>query len=502
MSVSPPKNLTKAYLEIERKVINLMLKHRDVIGEMASGNINPDFFDHRHQPIVQAIFYVHGISDGKRLLTDDHYRNLLIEQGGKGDITIGMQVFHECMYGVHHSNSKDDFDFLKKQLVDSYVHRRGIECLDKFNHSVEKMGYVEATRQYIDDLSSAVNLTESRKSMFMVVDDLKDKYILRLQEKRDDIEPKIECGIPEIDDAMGVGFKAGHTSLYVAATGGHKTNMMLNVALNIFKKGHNVLFLPLEMDWEDFVTRVISNVTGVTYQSLLNPKQMTEEDFQKVGDAKSWLTETNKFALLDVDEQISVSFLQRELEKRANYFKPKVVVVDYLGLLKTQSNFGQRHDLALGELTKSLKFLGKKHGFHIITAAQLGRADIRRLREEGSEAHLDSTSVKGSQEVSSDVEFIFALTTPPDENDRLKFHVIKARYGASGYTKDLRVEPHRCRIFSMEQGKQTPGQAGDAVNGEEWDLKLNEPVEQIIQKLEEVKFKGMDDDALDDIVGL
>ena len=502
MSVSPPKNLSKAYLEIERKVINLMLKYCEVIGEMASENITPDFFDDRHQPLVQAIFYVHGISDGKRLLTDDHYRNLLIEQGAKGDITVGTQVFHECMYGVHHSNSKDDFDLLKKQLVDSYVHRRGIECMDKFNKNVGKMGYVEATRQYIEDLSSVVNFTEARKSMFMIVDDLKDKYIASLQDKKDDIKPRIECGIPEIDDAMGVGFKAGHTSLYVAATGCHKTNMMLNIALNIFKKGHNVLFLPLEMDWEDFVTRIVSNVTEVTYQSLLNPKQMTEEDFQKVKDAKAWISKSNKFAILDVDEQISIPVLRRELERRANYFKPKVVVVDYLGLLKTASNYGQRHDLALGDLTKSLKFLGKKYGFHVITAAQLGRADIRRLREEGSEAQLDSTSVKGSQEVSSDVEFIFALTMPPDENDRLKFHVIKARYGASGYTKDLRVEPHLCRIFSMEQDKQTPGQAGDAISGEEWDLKINEPVEQIAQKLEEIKFKGMDDNTLDDIIGM
>lgn len=502
MSISAPQNLTKAYLDIERKVINLMLRHSEIVGEMVSGNINPDFFDDRHQPLVQAIYYTNGISDGKRLLTDTHYRNLLIEQGGKGDITIAMQVYHECLYGVHHSNSKNDFDLLKRQLVDSYVHRRGIEYLDKFNNSVGKMGYVEATKQFVEDLSTVVNFTEAKKSMFMIVDELKDQYLTRIQEKKDDIEPKIECDIPEIDEAMSVGFKAGHTSLYVAATGCHKTNMMLSVALNIFKKGHNVLFLPLEMDWEDFVTRIIANVSEVTYQTLLNPKRLTEQDLKKIENAHAWISKTNKFALLDVDEQISIPVLQRELERRINYFMPKVVVVDYLGLLKTQSNFGQRHDLALGALTKDLKFLGKKYGFHIITAAQLGRADIRRLREEGVEATLDSTSVKGSQEVSSDVEFIFALTKPPDEDDRLKFHVIKSRYAAAGYTKDLRVEPHFCRIMSMEQSTPTPGQAGDAIGGDEWNLKLNEPVENIVQKLEEVQFKGMDPDDLDDIIGM
>lgn len=495
-------NVSKAYLDIERKIINLMLRHTDVVGEMTSSNISADFFDSRHQPLVQAIYYVFGISDGKRLLTDSHFRTILVEQGGKGDITIAMQTFHECMYGVHHSNSKDDFDFLKKQLIDAYVHRCGVESLQRFNDSVAKMGYVEATRQYIEDLSAAVNLTQPERSMFMVVDELKDKYLSLLQEKIDDEQPRLECGIPEIDEAMGVGFKAGHTSLYVAATGGYKTTVMLNVALNLFQKGNNVLFLPLEMDWQDFLTRVIVNISGVNYKALLNPKQLTSDELKRIRDAHIWVTKSNKFAVLDVDEQISLSVLRRELEKRANYFRPEVVVVDYLGLLKAQSNFRERHDLALGELTKDLKFLGKKYGFHIITAAQLGRADIRRIRDQGSEANLDSTAVRGSQEVASDAEFIFALTRLPDEEDRLKFHVIKSRYAADGYTKDLKVEPHLCRVHTMQPGKHSLSSAGDAIDGDEWNLKLNEPIEQIAQKISDIQFQGMDDDDLDDIIGM
>lgn len=502
MSNSTPANLTKAYLEIERKVINLMLRHCEIVGEMVSGNINPDFFDDHHQSLVQAIYYVHGISDGKHLLTDTHYRSLLIEQGGKGDISVAMQVYHECLYGVHHSNSKNDFDLLKRQLVDSYVHRNGIIYLDKFNQNVGKMGYVEATKQYIEDLSSTVNLTEAKKTIFMIVEDLKDRYISSLQEKIDDTEPAIKCGIPEIDNAMNIGFKAGHTSLYVAPTGSHKTNMMLNVALNIFRSGHNVLFLPLEMDWQDFMHRVISNITRISYSSLLNPKLLTKDDYEKVKQAESWINKSNKFAILDVDEQISISVLRRELEKRTNFFKPKVVVVDYIGLLKSQSNFGHRYDLALGDLTKSLKFLGKKYGFHIITAQQMGRSDIRRLRQEGCDAFIDTTAVSGSQDLASDSEFVFALTLPPDEDDRLKLHVVKSRYGIGGYTKDLRIEPHHCFICSMEDEKQPLGQEANVINDEEWNLKLNEPVENIVQKLEEIKFQGMDPDDLDDIVGM
>ncbi|MHA2279339.1 MAG: DnaB-like helicase C-terminal domain-containing protein [Promethearchaeota archaeon] len=454
--------------------------------------------------MVQAVFYTYGISQGKRLLTDDHYRSLLIEQGGKGDITIAMQVYHDCMYGVHYSNTKENFDLLKRQLIDAVVHRKGLEALKKFNENVPKMGYLEATRQFQEELGAAVDFTIVKKSAFMTLDEVKQEYLSRLEAKMHEKEELIKCKIPEIDEAMNVGFKPGHTTLVVAATGCHKTNLMLNIALNIFGRGHNVLFLPLEMDWEDFVNRIIANVADISYKNLLNPKLLTQDEYKKVKEAKAWLDHNDrKFALLDVDEQISVPVLRREIERRANYFKPRLVVVDYLGLLKTQLTFGQRHDLALGELTKDLKFMGKKFGFHILTAAQLGRADIKRLREEGSEAQLDSTAVKGSQEVSADVEFIIALTKVLDEDDRLKLHWIKSRYGPSGFTNDLRLDADKCQISSMKPSQVAGGLESDVI-GDDW---LNEPVEQIAQKVEEyqgkpVQFASMDPDDLDDVIGM
>ena len=147
--------------KLQKKLINLMLRHSEVVSELVEHNINPDYFDEKFQPLVQAIFYVHGISDGKRLLTEDHYRKLLIEQGGKGDITIAMQVQYECLYGVHHSNSKNDLDMLVQQVTELYVHREGIEALDALNKSVGKLGYVEATRRYIDRLHQTIAVTEA-----------------------------------------------------------------------------------------------------------------------------------------------------------------------------------------------------------------------------------------------------------------------------------------------------------------------------------------------------
>ncbi len=159
-------NTSKVYLEIEQKIINLMLRHSDIIEEMLDSRITPDFFDPRHRPLVQSIYHVHGVSSGKRVLTDDHYRSILIASGGKGDITIPMQVHHECMFGVHISNAKDDFDLLKKQFMESFVHRSGVAALATFNKNAVKLGQLAAMNIYSESLIKITSMAQDAASGF------------------------------------------------------------------------------------------------------------------------------------------------------------------------------------------------------------------------------------------------------------------------------------------------------------------------------------------------
>jgi AAA domain len=173
------KESQEQYLEVERKVINLMLRFPEVVQEL-KGGINPEFFHLDHKPLVQAIFYVGGLSEGKRLLTDDHYRTLLVDQGVKGDITVAMQVYHSCMYGVPHSNTKEDLDLLVKDLKEAYTHREGVEALHRMNENVQKLGYLEATRIYADELAQICGATSPGINISPTsMDDLYEDDLLR-----------------------------------------------------------------------------------------------------------------------------------------------------------------------------------------------------------------------------------------------------------------------------------------------------------------------------------
>lgn len=499
-------NINQQYIETEQRLINLMLKDASVVDELLNSGITTNHFDPKHRHLVQSIFYVFGISNGKRILSEEHYRSILIEGGSKGNLSVAMDLYFQCLVGVHYTNSKDDLDLLKKKFIEAYVHRQGVICLTKFNENVNKLGYVAATKQYIEDLEQSVNLIETQKSAFFTVDEVLDKYTKSIENKKDHQEQKVICYIPEIDDAMNVGFKAGHTSLFVAPTGTHKTNIMLNITLNIFlKQKCHVLFIPLEMDWEDFIHRIVSNLTGIPYKTLLSPYNLlTEEQLNLIKKAEIWIKNDFKFGVIDVDEQISISYLKREIEKRISYFQPRIVVVDYLGLLKLDTKYSQRHDLQLGSLTKTLKFLGKKYGFHIITAAQMGRSEIRRIREQGVDATPDSTAVKDSQDVASDTEFIFALTTVQDEENRLKLHVIKSRYGKSGFTTELVLDASTCRIMSTKKELENQICKNDSWVSEthEWETQTPENAKKELEEIDKgqnLNFQSMDLELLNTI---
>ena len=125
-------------------------------------------------------------------------------------------------------------------------------------------------------------------------------------------------------------------------------------------------------------------------------------------------------------------------------YKPKVVFVDYIGMLQPENKYKGRPDIELGEISKSLRFLGKKHGFATVSACQLNRDAIRRMKK-SKENLAGSEDLRGSGELSNDSDFIFALF-PTQESNRLKGQTIKSRHGKSHNTFSLSFDGSKCKI--------------------------------------------------------
>lgn len=491
------------HIETERKLIHLMLHYHESVDEMVRSGLPSQLFDGVHQQLVQSIYSEYLDSDYKRLLTREHYRSFFESEGKRGGIPLAMTVFDNCYVGV--VAIRDDLGLLKKKLVDSYVARCLHESLEILRKETKSMGAARASSRMIDRMNSALTPLESKHFDFHLIEDLKDSYIAQFQHLCDNPDERIICGIPEIDEPISVGFRPGHLTLIAADVGGHKSNLMMNIALHLYEKyDQSILFVPLEMSSTDLLNRIISNRTGIPFEKIVRPSyripttdgtpgkvvySISPKETEMIKGATIWL-EKRKFAILDVSERTSVNVIRSEIEKKLHFFRPKIVVLDYIALMSSGKKFGERHDLEIGEILKTLRFLGRKLGFHILSAVQIGRAALSKMRQDGfDKVQLDSTALAGSSQYANDADTVFALYRVPDEEDKLKIFTIKARHGRPGQTGELRLKPECFQILStkdtslLEEGSDIQSLAEE----------LNQTPEEAVEELkQQEKKKSMD----------
>lgn len=478
--MSEPNKLPESRKEIEQRLVHLCLKSRNATEELLNSGIKDEFFEEELRPIMEAVYLEY--LDGNRLLTTEGYSNYLLQKGVRKDLQKMVGAYARCLTGVY--DTTDNLGFLKQQVIENYVARNSSQLVSEFVSEAKKRGYYCAARNLVDGLTSAMSLIEFKKSVFASLSESKEDYLRHINDCRNNQEEIITCDMPEIDDAMTVGFKPQHLTLFVADVGGHKTNLMLNVALKVWEAGHNVLFVPLEMNRIDLMHRIVANKCEIDHRKLARPQDLEPGELDQIKEGKIvgtdktlWSEKGGQFCILDADERTSVSTLQREIEKRAFAFKPKLVVIDYIANLKPDSRYQGRNDLEIGEILKNLRFLGKQYGFHILSAAQMGRAAIKALREDMN-ATPDSTAIRGSHEYSADADTIFILMKNKHENDKLKIFCLKARHGKSGHTRELDVCPQQCRITSKEYQQEI---AAHNLAGQSSEF-LNESTESIAQE--------------------
>jgi len=335
-------------------------------------------------------------------------------------------------------------------------------------------------------------MTETKKAFYGSGEDFKDDYIKELFAMKQE-DTRIRCGIDAIDAPMTYGFKSQHLTLFVANVGGHKTNVMLNIGLNIAHSGHGVLFLPLEMNRYDIMNRIVANRTGTPLDGLANPKEkLSVEHIKEIANADFWTKSMRNFHILDADDQTSVITLKHEIENKAAEFRPKVVIVDYVDNLQVDEHnrYGQRH-IEVGSILKSLRFMGKRYGFHIVSAAQMNRAAIRAWKD--GKVEPDSTAIHGSHQYGADSDTVFALMPHPDESDKIKILNIKARHGAAGKTHELRVDPACCLITNVSEIENMNMDTEFDV-----DFVLDTPESEIKKEMSGLSFAGAPDLNLDE----
>lgn len=299
----------------------------------------------------------------------------------------------------------------------------------------------------------------------------------------------ITCGIPEIDGKTE-GFRAGQLTVIVGPNGGFKTTCMLNIAFGCFERGANVLYASLEMEmqivqlklwargakvswtrcYNGDITEPIDRLRVKVFESLLKGEALTDElkvvasqmrlpsgteglrkelnrlnaALSNVGVGKEdtvlieeyqaqMAQKPNQLRVVNVgqSQKMKMSQLERWLREQESVFKPQIVILDYLDLIEPDDAPADRPDIGIGNICKMSRAMGKNQGFAIVTAAQLKRGAIERIRKTGMEnpekAVLGTDDIAGSSQVGADADNVFILWREQNGNAARMF-TAKSRY--------------------------------------------------------------------------
>ena len=238
-------------------------------------------------------------------------------------------------------------------------------------------------------------------------------------------EAAIPTSLSRLDLKLGGGLKGGRFYVIGARPGVGKSALMGNMAVHAVRAGYKALYVSLEMDAREIVTRMISSVSGVTIGKM-ESKLLSDDEYLAIAESYAIMPgERFRFSTMartpDAVRRAALKMRARE--------GVDIVFVDYLQLLHADGKTSGRVE-AVGEISRSLKLLAMELGIPVVTAAQLNRVSANT----GAEPKLSDLRESGSIEQDADVVILLHAKGENFGVRQVEMSVAKNRQGTCGAT--------------------------------------------------------------------
>lgn len=277
------------------------------------------------------------------------------------------------------------------------------------------------------------------------VGDLLDDYMQVLESRMQGEESGLylKTGIQAMDDDYG-GFDRTDLIIIAGRPGMGKTELAINIANSIGRQKGTGLFISMEMSEMQVVERHVADRAGLSIGALRNPLNMIQEQYTRLTAATGALLEENNHVLegsFSVDECIA------HAERMNMDGGLSFLAIDYLGLMKKPK--AERHDIAIGEITRKLKQFCLKNKVPVILLSQLNRGVETRTDKRPTLADLKDS---GAIEQDADVIIFPYRDEVYDENSNLKglAEIIIGKY-RSGQPKTFYMEWRNGHFMNIDQ---------------------------------------------------
>tara|TARA_Y100000768_G_scaffold388121_2_gene382304 strand:- start:6203 stop:7630 length:1428 start_codon:yes stop_codon:yes gene_type:complete len=381
-------------IEAEQALIGSLLVNNDIIDEI-SNIVNPKiFYDPAHVKIYEQIENLNNKGMVANPITLKNFfekENMLNEVGGT-EYLVKITRFS--------GSAKQAIDYAKI-IHEMYLRRELIQISDNLsndtlnasseNYNAETI--IESTEKSLFDLAERGSFSQSFLKFNQALDQTIEMATLAMQNDQGIVG--VPTGLSELDQKLGGLHKsdliilAGRPSMGKTALA---TNIAYNAAQNIYSKQEksSVAFFSLEMSSEQLSTRILSEQARIKSNDIRRGK-VTEEEINRYIE-----TSRNIYNLpLYIDETpaITISTLSNRARRIKRLFGLSLIVVDYIQLMRSNSNKNDNRVQEISEITQGLKALAKELSVPVLALSQLSRAVEQRddkqpqladLRESGS----------------------------------------------------------------------------------------------------------------------
>ena len=382
-----------ANIEAEQSLIGSVLVNNDIIDEISNIVNASKFFDPIHRKIYEVIENLNNKGMIANPITLKNYFDNdsgLSEVGGV-DYLVKLTRFS--------SSIKQAIDYAKI-IHEMFVKRELIFISDGIsdqakNEQTEKTGenIIEDAEKSLFDLAERGNFSQTFLKFNQAVDQTIEMATLAMKSEHGIIG--VPTGLTDLDEKLG-GLHKSDLIIVAGRPSMGKTALATNIAFYASKnmqenneKG-SVAFFSLEMSSEQLSTRILSEQARISSHEIRTGKA-SEETLNRYIE-----TSRNIYDLpLYIDETpaIAISTLSNRARRIKRLFGLKLIIVDYIQLMRTNSNRMDGRVQEISEITQGLKALAKELNVPVVALSQLSRAVEQRddkkpqlsdLRESGS----------------------------------------------------------------------------------------------------------------------
>jgi len=415
--------------ELEKSILAIGFFYPDIIFEIVDRIEPADFRFTNTRLIWESMLRLcqHGLKIDSVSLSQDLHENGKFEIVGGESFIDSMMNYIPPFENIDHLIGKLRKASKKYDL--SKLLTNGIQILTKSGKDVDDI---------LNDIGTKfMDLSIDRKSQSGEIKDLLIPHQERFMNLNDlytqgkNPFPGIETGFTQLDTKID-GFRFGTLNVLGARPGIGKTAVGINIALNVAKQGHLVIYFTLEMTSDEILSRMLANLSGFNSRWITGGNLFKE----KVPQLLATYPELGALPILIYDKINTIEGIRNACRKcEFMYKKIGLIIFDYMQLIRVKDKFTEYDRVT--EVSMSLKEISKHHNCPILAIAQLNRAGAPPSSEKGKSKPSKPCmeNLRSSGQIEQDADTIIFLSKKDGDKPNLsilQFEVVKNRHGSIG----------------------------------------------------------------------